>query len=148
MTHLTGYYSMNADTLVKEIFTIVNTLSEQDMSSLSGDTLSRLAVKLASYKASLGEHVAQAERLALDAEAEYKLARAKEYQKLRDGGKGSTDSDELKAIGSHDSYLAWNKAKQQSVLIKTLNQNCHDLIDGIKSRLINLQSERGAQNVY
>lgn len=138
----------NPDALVKEIFTIVNVLSEQDMGSLSGDTLSRLAVKLASYKASLGEHVASAERLALDAEAAYKLARATEYQRLRDTGKGSTDSNELKVIGSHDSYLAWNKAKEQSILIKTLNQNCHDLIDGIKSRLINLQAERSDSNAY
>lgn len=139
---------MKADELVKEIFNIVNTLSEQDMGSLSGDTLSRLAVKLASYKASLGEHVADAEKSALDAEAEYKLARANEYKRLRDSGKGSTDSDELKTIGSHDSYLAWNTAKRQSVLIKTLNQNCHDLIDGIKSRLINLQGERSESKVY
>lgn len=139
---------MKADELVKEIFTIVNKLSEQDMGTLSGDTLSRLAVKLASYKASLGEHVAAAERLALDAEAEYKVARAKEYKRLRDDGKGSTDSDELKVIGAHASHLAWNKAREQSVLIKTLNQNCHDLIDGIKSRLINLQSERSDSSVY
>lgn len=139
---------MKADTLVKEIFAIVNRLSEQDISSLSGDTLSRLAVKLASYKASLGEHVAGAERASWDKEAEYKLARAEEYKRLRDSGKGSTDSDELKGIGSHDSYLAWNKAREQAVLIKTLNQNCHDLIDGIKSRLINLQGERSESKVY
>lgn len=139
---------MTSDVLVREIFTIVNKLSEQDMGSLSGDTLSRLAVKLASYKASLGEHVAAAEKAAWDAEAEYKKARAEEYQRLRAEGKGSTDSDELKGIGSHDSHLAWNKAREQAVLIKTLNQNCHDLIDGIKSRLINLQTERGESNVY
>jgi hypothetical protein len=45
---------MKVDETVKEILTIVSTLSEQDMGSLSQDTLSRLALKLASYKASLG----------------------------------------------------------------------------------------------
>lgn len=140
---------MQVDKLVDEIFTIVNKLSEQDMATLSGDTLSRLAVKLASYKASLGEHVAGAERLALDGEANYKVAKSREYQRLRDEeGKGATDAKELMRLGAIPEYEAWNKAREQAMLIRTLNQNCHDLIHGIKSRLINLQQERGESNVY
>lgn len=139
---------MLADELVKEIYTVVNTLREQDTGSLSGDTLSRLAVKLASYKASLGEYVAQAKKETWDAEAEYYRVRAEEYQKLRDEGKGSTDSEELKRLGSHESFMAWNKAKHNEALINTLHKDCHDLIDGIKSRLIHLQSEMKESNVY
>lgn len=139
---------MKADELVKEILTVVNTLREQDMGSLSGDTLSRLAVKLASYKASLGEYVADVKQLALDAESEYYAVRAKEYQRLRDEGKGSTDAEELKRIGSQEAFLAWNKAKYNDTLITTLHRDCHDLIDGIKSRLIHLQSEMKESNVY
>lgn len=132
---------MLADELVKEIFKVVNLIREQDTSSLSGDTLSRLAVKLASYKASLGEYVAEAKKIAWDAEAEYYRVRAMEYQKLRDDGKGSTDAEELKRLGSHESFMAWNKAKHNEALISTLSRDCHDLIDGIKSRLIHLQTE-------
>lgn len=139
---------MNADKLVKEIFKIINALAQHDTSSLSGDTLSRLAVKLASYKASLGEHVAQVEKLANDAEAEYYRIRAEGYQQLRDEGKGSTDAEELKRLSAHDALMAWNKAKHQESLIKTLSRDCHDLIDGIKSRLIHLQEERRESNAH
>lgn len=138
---------MKADELVKEVLSIVHTLSERDMGSLSGDTLSRLAVKLASYKASLGEYVADAKQLAWDAEAEYYRVRAQSYQSLRDEGRGSTDADELKRLDSHESFVAWNKARKQEVLITNLSKDCHDLIDGIKSRLIHLQGERAEANL-
>lgn len=137
-----------SDELVKEILHIVNTLREQDTGALSGDTLSRLAVKLASYKASLGEYVADVRKLTLDAEAEYYRVRAVSYQSLRDEGKGSTDSEELKRLGSHESFMAWNKAKYNETLITTLHRDCHDLIDGIKSRLIHLQAEGKDSNAY
>lgn len=139
---------MLADELVKEVLDIVKTLREHDMGSLSGDTLSRLAVKLASYKASLGEYVAEAKKLAWDAEAEYYRKRAEVYQELRDSGKGSTDSEELKRLHSQEVFLAWNKAKYNEALINTLHKDCHDLIDGIKSRLIHLQSEGKESNAY
>lgn len=132
---------MQADELVKEVLAIVNTLREQEMGSLSGDTLSRLAVKLASYKASLGESVAEAKKLAWDAEAEHYRDRAEKYQELRDEGRGSTDSEELKRLRSHESFVALNKAKYNETLISTLHRDCHDLIDGIKSRLIHLTQE-------
>lgn len=133
---------MNIDVLIREIFTIVNTLSQQDIDSLSGDTLSRLAVKIASYKASLGEYVATATRASLDAEADYKLARAKSYQRLRDEGSNSTDAKETKEVYAYDALVAFNEAKELETKVKTLSKDCHDLIDGIKSRLINIQSER------
>lgn len=138
---------MKSDELVKEILVVVNTLREQETGNLSGDTLSRLAVKLASYKASLGEYVADVKQLTNDAEAEYYRARATGYKKLRDEGTNSTDSEELKRLEAHDSFMAWNKAKHNEALITTLHRDCHDLIDGIKSRLIHLQFERGEANV-
>lgn len=136
------------DETVNEIYTIVNKLREQDMGTLSGDTLSRLAVKLASYKASLGEHVATAKRAAWDAEAEYQKTRAEGYKKLRDEGKGSTDADELKRIEAYESQKAWNDRRYDAERLTQLSMDCHDLIDGIKSRLINLQTERGENDVY
>jgi hypothetical protein len=141
---------MQPDELIKEIYTIVHTLREQDMGSLSGDTLSRLVVKLASYKASLGEIVSSAKRDALDAEAIYQEMRAKAYAKLRDAGKGSTDSDELKRKDEKvvDSLAVLNKEKYDADRVTQLSLDCHDLIDAIKSRLIHLQTERSEADVY
>lgn len=139
---------MKSNELVEEILHVINLLREQDTSSLSGDTLSRLAVKLASYKASLGEHVADVKKVALDAEAEYYRVRSEQYQLLRDEGKGATDADELKRLKSHDYLMAWNKAKYNESLIVNLHKDCHDLIDGIKSRLIHLQFEKDESKVF
>lgn len=138
---------MAIDKLVEEILTIVNTLEVQDMSSLSDDTLSRLILKLASYKASLGVHVAEAYKAALDAEAEYQNARATEYKRLRDEGKGSTDAAELKNLAMREPFLAWNEKRRQLKLLDKLSVDCHDLIDSIKGRLINLHTERQEANV-
>lgn len=138
---------MEADKLVKEILEIVNTLNEHGVSDLSGDTLSRIVLKLASYKASLGEHVAEARRLAWDAEAAYVRNRAEAYKSLRESGKGATDADELKRLESHDFLVAWNTAKYNYERISNLHNDCHDLIDGIKSRLIGLHTEAKEVNV-
>lgn len=139
---------MKADELVNEIYAIIRVLQEQDISGLSGDTLSRLAVKLASYKASLGEYVSQAKRQVYNTEAAYQVARAESYAALRDEGKGTTDASELWRLGTQDQLAALNEAKEQSDRITTLSMDCHDLIDGIKSRLINLQNERTESNVF
>lgn len=139
---------MDVDKLVTEIITIVNILSEQEMSTLSGDTLSRLILKLASYKASLGEPVAQAYKDALDAEAEYQKARAVAYQQLRDDGKGSGDAGELKAMFVQEPFLAWNSARYTHKRLSQLSTDCHDLIDSIKGRLISLQQERSEANAF
>jgi hypothetical protein len=133
---------MKVDETVKEILTIVSTLSEQDMGSLSQDTLSRLALKLASYKASLGEPVAFAHKQAMDAEATYQEARANAYKKLRDDGKGSTDASELKHLHTQESFLAWNKARYDHRRLAQLSTDCHDLIDSLRGRIITLTTER------
>ena len=138
---------MDEDTLVSEIFTIVDVLSQQDIDSLSGDTLSRLAVKIASYKASLGRYVAMAEGAELRAKAQYDLAKANSYQQLRDEGKNSTDAKELKLTYAMNELEAYNDAKELATKVRNLSYDCHDLIDGIKSRLINIQSERMENNV-
>lgn len=135
------------ETLVAEIVTIVNTLGQQDIDTLSGDTLSRLAVKVASYKASLGVHVADAKKAMWDAEAQYQLARAEGYKKLRAEGKSGTDAAELKHIEAKDALSRLNQARYTSERVSRLSADCHDLIDGIKSRLINLQTERSESNV-
>lgn len=136
------------DELVEKILTLIRTVNEQEMSSLSGDTLSRLAVRLAAYKAGLGEAIPIAKRRRLDAEADYKLAKANSYAELRNAGKGSTDANELKSLGADAALREYNQRVEEESQLVTLSTDCHDLIDSIKSRLISLQSERNENNVY
>lgn len=138
---------MNIDELVEEIVSIVQILSQQSMGDLSGDTLSRLVLKLASYKASLGDSVSTAFLSALDAEADYYTARALAYKKLRDAGTNATDSNELKHIETEAALKVWNQARYAHKRLSQLSTDCHDLIDSIRGRLINLQSERSEANV-
>lgn len=139
---------MKSDELVNEIYQIVQALAEQSMSDLSPDTLSRLAVKLASYKASLGEYVTEAKKAVWAADADYQSARAESYKELRAEGKGTTDADELKRLGADSALRALNEAKYNSERIVQLSMDCHDLIDAVKSRLIYFQTERNESNVY
>lgn len=139
---------MDDEKTVTELLKIIKVLSEQDMGELSGDTLSRLVMKIASYKARLGTLVSEAKRLAWDAEAEYYRVRAEAYKVLRDGGKGSTDADELKRLEAHDSFVALNQAKYNTERISQLSMDCHDLIESIRGRLIDLHRERGESNAF
>jgi hypothetical protein len=137
---------MRVDETVKEILNIVNVLRSQDMGSLSQDTLSRLALKLASYKASLGEPLADAYMSVLDAEADYQVVKAQAYQALRDDGKTSTDATELKHVDSDESLRVLNEARHAHKRLQQLSVDVHDLIDSIKNRVITLTTERKEAN--
>lgn len=134
--------------LITQIRRIVDTLSGQEVDALSGDTLSRLAVKLASLKASLGQYVVESKHEVYRLEADYQLARAEGFQHYRDEGKSGTDSNELKHLYAKDALSKLNEAKYNNDRVTQLSKDCHDLIDGIKSRLINLQTERTESNVF
>lgn len=133
----------DVDALLGEIQTIIQALMEENIGNLSGDTLTRLGMKLASYKATLGEVVANALRESLAAEAHYKSARAKAYKELREDGKGATDAGELKYAIVEPKFREWNEAKYEHMRLKNLYEDCHDLIDSIRGRAINLQTEYG-----
>lgn len=137
----------NPERLITAIREMVDTLGAQEMDTLSGDTLSRFAVKLASYKASLGVFVVDSKHEVYKAEANYQLARAEGYQRCRDEGKGTTDAAELKHLHAADALSELNEAKYTNDRVTQLSKDCHDLIDGLKSRLINLQTERSESNV-
>lgn len=138
---------MNADQLIEEIVKIVNLLSEQDMDEMSGDTLSRVAVKLASYKASLGTFRTQARRAVWDAEKSYELAKAEGYKAMRAEGTNSTDSKEMKKLRAADEMTALADAREMEVKVVGLSNDIHDLIDAIKGRVIHLQTERSENRV-
>lgn len=133
---------MTPEVVVGEIIKIVNVLNENEMGDLSEDTLARVALKLAAYKATLGTYVSQAHREEFSAEADYYVERAEAYQKQRDEGKGSTDANELKHISMRKAYDKLHNAKYTYERLSRLHGDCKEMIEAIRSQVIRLQTER------
>lgn len=133
---------MNAEQLTILITRDIETLNEQPIEGFSLDTLSRIAVRLASLKAGLGRYSTLAKEATWKAEKILQMAKAKEYKRLRDSGSNATDAKELKLLGVEREYTAYIEAQKLQDQITNLSYNVHDLIDSIKSRLISQQMER------
>lgn len=127
--------------IVNKITEQVELLNQHELDSLSGDTLSRIAVKLAAYKAGLGKHLALAKKATWIAEKNLKVAKAEAYKELRREKYGSGDAKEMKTLEVQKEMNELIEAQVMEDSISTLSYNVHDLIDSIKSRLINLQME-------
>lgn len=131
-----------ADEVVGKIIEIVDVLNETELGDLSEDTLSRVALKLASYKATLGTYVAQAHAEEYTADAEYYEKRAQSYQDQRDEGKGSTDANELKHLAMKEAMDKQRDAKSTYERLNKLHGDCKEMIETIRSQIIRLQTER------
>jgi len=132
---------MKAEVIITLITNEIAKLNDHSLEDYSGDTLSRVAVRLANYKAGLGRYVADAKRDVWVAEKNYQTARASGYKRLRET-MSATDAKELKILEADKEYDAFIKAQEVESALSALSFNVHDLIDAIKSRLINLQMER------
>lgn len=138
---------MESEKLLELITAEIAKLNLHPLDEYSGDTLSRVAVRLASYKAGLGRHVTMAKKVVWLAEKDFSLAKANGFKKLKDNKVNSTDSKELKILEAVPEYEALIEAQELEDGLITLSYNVHDLIDAIKSRLINLQMEIRESNV-
>lgn len=132
---------MKAENVIEAITEQIDILNRQPLDDFSGDTLSRVAVRLAAYKAGLGRHSTIAKKATWQAEKALKEAKARAYQELRAEGQGDGASKELKNLRIGDEYDAYIAAQELEDKITTLSYNVHDLIDAIKSRVINQQME-------
>jgi len=132
--------------VVSEILKVSRRLQKTVTSDLDGDQLSRIALKLASYKVTLGGFVAEARLSRDEAEAQYLHTREQSYKTHRAEGKAIGDSDNLKRIESEEEYQAYIKASYNFERLRNLHNDCHDMIDSVRSRLIHLLGERGDQN--
>ncbi len=132
-----------ADMLVK-LATITRELSNEDfLKHLNGDILSYTAVKVASMKATMIEFKVVAHQHMLDMEVEKDRQKAIAYLKFKKEH-GSTAAGDLKYM-DEDFILAqhnFNKAKVSYEQLKSVTADAHDLIDAIKSRVIDLQTSR------
>lgn len=132
---------MKAEAIVNAITEQIVLLNDQPLETFSGDTLSRIAVRLAAYKAGLGRYSTIAKHDTWNAEKTFKLARAEAFKQLRADGKSATDAQELKLLDCKAEYEAYIEAQRSEDEIVSLSFNVHDLIDSIKSRVINQQME-------
>lgn len=139
---------MKAEEIIDKITEQLTILNEQPLEDFSGDTLSRTGVRLAAYKAGLGKYFTEAKKDTLRAEKAYKEAKANAYKKLRAEGQGDGAAKNLTILLVGDEYNDYIEAQILEDQISNLVFNVHDLIDAIKSRVINCQMERQESKVF
>lgn len=132
---------MNQEQLIEALEAEIRKLNEHAIDEFSGDTLTRIGVRLASYKAGLGSYVSNAKAEAWKAEREFSEAKAKGYQKLRGDGKSQGDAEQLRVLEASAEYEALIAAKEIEDKLVGLSYNISDLIDAVKSRVIHQQME-------
>lgn len=130
--------------LIGKIMKINNQLSDEHfLKSLTGDVLSYIGVKLSAMKASLLDLKVTAHQDMLDKEVLMlkekgaAFLRAKEVHNATSAGDAKyTDEVFIEA------QKTYNQAKVLFEKIKSIVADSHDLIDAIKSRVIDLQGAR------
>lgn len=130
--------------LIGKIMKINHQLSDEAfLKSLTGDVLSYIGVKLSAMKASLLDVKVDAHRDAMNKETLMQKAkgeaflRAKaEHNATTAGDAKYTDEEFIKAQNEYTEAKVWFER------LKSVVADTHDLIDSIKSRVIDLQGAR------
>lgn len=138
--------------VVSSIMTIVQKCSEPGyLKKLDGNQLSYTATKLAALKGYLLETKVDAHKAFLEAEAEYKATKSRAMrrivgQPIKEGGAKISQSAAEGLIYDEEDVLEASKAKTEAEVfwnkLKNLTSDTHDLIDSIKSRVIDMQGAR------
>lgn len=139
---------MNQNQIIDALEAEIQKLNQYAIDEFSGDTLTRIGVRLAAYKAGLGNYVANAKSESLKAEKAFTEAKARGYLKLRDEGKTQGDAEQLRyleASAEHEAHIA---AKEIEDRLVGLSYNISDLIDAVKSRVIHQQMELKEQTHF
>lgn len=132
-----------ADIIVK-IMKINHQLSDEAfLKSLSGDVLSYIGVKLSALKASLLDEKVSAHRDAMNKETLMQKAKGEAFIRAKNEHNATTAgdakyTDELFIQAQND----YTEAKVNYEKLKSIVADSHDLIDSIKSRVIDLQGAR------
>ena len=132
---------MNQEQIIQALEAEIRKLNEHDIDEFSGDTLTRIGVRLASYKAGLGAYVSNAKAESWRSEKAFTEAKANGYQKLRGDGKTQGDAEQLRVLEASAEYEAFINAKEIEDKLVGLSYNISDLIDAVKSRVIHQQME-------
>lgn len=139
---------MNQEQIIQALEAEIRKLNEHDIDEFSGDTLTRIGVRLASYKAGLGSYVSNAKAESWRAEKAFTEAKANGYQKLRNDGKTQGDAEQLRVLEASAEYEAFISAKETEDKLVGLSYNISDLIDAVKSRVIHQQMELKEQTAF
>jgi len=130
--------------VIQKIHKVNEKLSDEGfLKSLDGDALSYIAVKLAALKGYLIEEKALAHEFMLDQEIRKDIAKAEAYAKAKKEH-GATAASDIKYkdpdfVKAQEEYA---EAKAAFERLKMVSADAHDLIDAIKSRVIDLQTAR------
>ena len=143
--------------LVLTLDTIYRSLEDKKFFlGLTGDSLSYTAVKIAVSKARMIDVKRLAEIDAKDAETEYKRVKAVAMRRLvgtqtsDDGPKISLSAAEKLIYGEDDVIAASQSQTQKEATfnrLKSLVADGHDVIEAIRSRLIDLQGSRKDEGI-
>lgn len=137
-----------ADIIVK-IMKINRELSDEKfLKSLSGDVLSYIGVKLSALKASLLDEKVSAHRDAMNKETLMQKAKGEAFLRAKEAHNATTAgdakyTDELFIQAQND----YTEAKVNYEKLKSIVADSHDLIDAIKSRVIDLQGARKDERI-
>lgn len=119
--------------------------------NLTGDALSYTATKIASLKGRLVEVKRMAEQDYRDADKEYKRTKAVAFKRLTSGeGKVSATAAEKLLYAEEDVLAASQRNNESEALwnfVKSLAADGHDMVEAIRSRLIDLQGSRKDERI-
>lgn len=130
--------------LIGKIMEVNRKLSDEVfLKGLTGDVLSYIGVKLSAMKASLLDLKVEAHQDMLDKEVLMLEEKGKAFLRAKEEHNATTAGDakytDKKFIKAHKSY---NEAKVLYEKLRSVVADSHDLIDAIKSRVIDLQGAR------
>ena len=137
--------------MLVNLATINHQLSDENfLKKLNGDILSYTAVKVAAMKATLIEFKVVAHQHMLDMEVEKDRLKALAYYRFKEelgpNGRphGATAASDMKYMDEAfiEAQNNFNKAKVSYEQLKSVTADAHDLVDSIKSRVIDLQTSR------
>lgn len=130
--------------IIVKIMKINRQLSDEVfLKSLSGDVLSYIGVKLSALKASLLDEKVSAHRDAMNKETLMQKAKGEAFLRAKAEHNATTAgdakyTDEVFIQAQND----YTEAKVNYEKLKSIVADSHDLIDAIKSRVIDLQGAR------
>lgn len=132
---------MQQEKIIEALEAEIRNLNQYSVEDFTGDSLTRIGVKLACYKAGLGHYVSNAKADALLAEKQYTEAKALGYKRLREQGSTQGDAEQLRVLEASKEYDQLIKAKSNEDRLVGLSYNISNLIDAVKSRVIHQQME-------
>lgn len=130
--------------LIGKIMKINHQLSDEAfLKSLTGDVLSYIGVKLSAMKAALLDLKVDAHRDAMEKETLMLKAKGEAFLRAKTEHNATTASD---AKYTDEEFIkarnAYTEAKVLYEKLRSITADSHDLIDAIKSRVIDLQGAR------